>query len=162
MIRLPVLAAPPPPGVVVHPNCARCTALCCQYVSTEIDAPTTAKDFDNIRWYLMHPGVRVFVEEAGSWFLQFMSRCENLGADNLCRIYDRRPQICRDLQPTSCEFALGPGDQVYFTSVAEFERWEAERKRRQQTRRARRGQRLASRGPAAAQAGVRRGSRSQA
>ena len=161
MIRLPVLAAPPPPGVVLHPNCARCTALCCQYVSTEIDPPTTRVDFDNVRWYLMHPGVRVFVEEGGRWFLQFMSRCENLGADNLCRIYDRRPQICRDLQPTSCEFALGPGDQQYFTRPEEFERWQAERTRRQQARRARRKRPLAARGPAG-RAGARRGAASQA
>ncbi|HZL84547.1 MAG TPA: YkgJ family cysteine cluster protein [Candidatus Krumholzibacteria bacterium] len=147
MIRIPVLPLPPPPGVELHPNCARCTALCCQYVSTEIDIPTTRRDVDNVRWYLMHPGVRVYVEDTGRWFIQFMSRCQNLGDDNLCRIYETRPQICRDLQPTSCEFALGSGDLHYFTTPEEFERWQGERVRRRDTRRAAR--RTAARRPAA-------------
>ncbi len=136
MIRIPVLPEPPPPGVLIHPNCARCTALCCQYVSTEIDIPTTRRDIDNVRWYLMHPGVRVYVEDTGRWFIQFMSRCQNLGDDNLCRIYETRPQICRDLQPTNCEFALGSGDLHYFTTPAEFERWQGEKVRRRSARQA--------------------------
>ena len=145
MLRLPVLAAPPPPGVELHPNCARCTALCCNYVSTEIDVPTTRRDFDHIRWYLMHPGVRVYVEDSGQWFIQFLSRCDNLGADNLCQIYATRPQICRDLEPTECEFALGPGDQHYFTTLAEFESWAAERARQRRARSARRATARAAR-----------------
>lgn len=134
MIQLPVLPKPPPPGIEVHHNCARCTALCCNYVSTEIDPPTTARDLSNVRWYLMHPGVRLYVEEGGGWFIQFMSRCQNLGDDNLCRIYDSRPQICRDLKPTECEFALGPGDEHYFTTLEEFDRWHLERQRRRRRR----------------------------
>jgi hypothetical protein len=134
LIRLAV--APPPPGTVpVHFNCARCTALCCNYVSSEIDVPTTKRDFDTIRWYLMHPGVRVYCEESsGSWFVQFMSRCRNLQDDGLCAIYDTRPQICRDLDATLCEFALGPGDRWLFTNLEEFERWFGERERRRRAR----------------------------
>lgn len=147
MFRLPVLPKPPPAGVELHPNCARCTALCCNYVSTEIDPPTTRKDHESIRWYLMHPGVRIFVEDTGRWFLQFLSRCRHLGEDNLCQIYETRPQICRDLQPTDCEFALGPGDLHYFTNLEEFERWQAEqvRQRRQRAARRARGKREARR-----------------
>ena len=26
-------------------------------------------------------------------------RCPHLGADNLCQVYDRRPQVCRDYEP---------------------------------------------------------------
>jgi Fe-S-cluster containining protein len=124
--------------VQVHYNCARCTALCCQYVSTEIDTPTTRRDFDQIRWYLMHPGVRVYTDETDTWFVQFMSRCRFLGRDDLCQIYETRPQICRDLKPTDCEFALGPGDRQYFTCLEEFDRWLEERRRRQRERAARR------------------------
>lgn len=130
MIRL----QPASPAVEVHHNCARCTALCCNYVSTEIDVPSAKRDFDNIRWYLMHSGVRVYVDEAGCWFLQFMSRCRHLGEDNLCGIYETRPQICRDLQPAECEFAKGPGDRHYFTCLEDFEQWFAERERRRRER----------------------------
>jgi Fe-S-cluster containining protein len=135
VIRIPILHDDPD-AIPVHPNCGRCPALCCNYVSTEIDAPTTRKDFDTIRWYLMHPGVRVYCEDAsGSWFVQFQSRCRFLQPNNLCGIYATRPQICRDLDPTLCEFALGPGDRFLFTNLEEFERWAAERDRRSAARR---------------------------
>ena len=130
MIKIPILQDDPS-AIPVHPNCGRCTALCCNYVSTEIDAPKTKRDFDTIRWYLMHPGTRVYCEDStGSWFIQFMSRCKFLRDDNLCGIYETRPQICRDLDPTLCEFALGPGDRYLFGTVEEFERWLQERERR--------------------------------
>ena len=133
MIRLPILD--PSADGAVHHNCARCTALCCQYVSTEIDPPTTGRDFDNLRWYLMHPGVRVYCEDdTGSWFLQFMSTCRNLGADNRCGIYETRPQMCRDLDATVCEFALGAGDRHLFTNLEEFDHWMLEREHRRKVR----------------------------
>jgi Fe-S-cluster containining protein len=135
MKRLALIPKPPPEGVDVHPNCARCMAVCCHYVSQEIDAPTTAKDFDVFRWYLMHPGVRLYVDGNSDWFLQFESRCRFLGDDNLCTIYDKRPQICRDLSPEKCEFALGPGDQHYFTTLEEFDTWLDEKQRRRRVRR---------------------------
>lgn len=137
MIQLPILAASD--TIPVHYNCARCTAMCCNYVSTEIDEPTTKKDTDIIRWYLMHAGVRVYCEDlTGSWFVQFMGRCRFLRDDNLCAIYETRPQICRDLQPTECEFALGPGDRHLFTNLQEFDRYLQERDRMSRARRARR------------------------
>lgn len=135
MIRLPVLSTDPP-GIPVHANCARCTALCCNYVSTEIDVPTAKNDFDILRWYLMHPGVRVYCEDStGNWFIQFLSRCRFLGGDNLCTIYETRPQICRDLDADLCEFAQGPGDRHLFTTLEELDRWLLERKRVQRPRR---------------------------
>lgn len=138
MIKIPILHDDPN-AIPVHPNCGRCPALCCNYISTEIDEPTSRRNFDTIRWYLMHPGTRVYCEDAsGSWFVQFMSRCQNLRPDNLCGIYETRPQICRDLQPTLCEFALGAGDRWLFTNVEEFERWMVERERRRAERRAKR------------------------
>jgi Fe-S-cluster containining protein len=152
VIRLPVAPAPPD-AVPVHFNCARCTAMCCHYVSTEIDFPTTRREIDTIRWYLMHPGVRVYCEDrTGSWFVQFMSRCRFLRDDNLCGIYDSRPQICRDLDPRECEFALGPGDRFLFTNLEEFDRWQEERGRTKE-RRARRRNGARTRAAAGAKRG---------
>jgi Fe-S-cluster containining protein len=129
LLRIPILQDDPN-AIPVHPNCGRCPAICCHYIASEIDAPTKPKDFDILRWYLMHPGVRVFVEDnTNSWFVQFMTRCRFLRPDNRCGIYETRPQICRDLDPTQCEFALGPGDRFLFTNLEEFDRWLAERDR---------------------------------
>jgi Fe-S-cluster containining protein len=98
-------------------------------MSSEIDPPTTKSDFDTLRWYLMHPGVRLYVDEEHCWFLQFMTPCRYLEDDNRCGIYETRPQICRDLQPTECEFARGPGDRLYFTCLEDFDQWHEERER---------------------------------
>lgn len=157
MIRLPIQGAPP--AVPVHFNCGRCTAICCQYISTEIDAPTTPRDFDILRWYLMHVGVRVYCEESsGSWFVQFLTRCRFLRDDDLCGIYETRPQICRDLDATLCEFALGPGDRWLFTTLEELDSWLAERERRRSSRRA---ARRAAGGTARNGAALRRSPRSR-
>ena len=57
------------------------------YVALPIDTPDTAAEYDNIRWYLMHENIHVFVED-GDWYIAFMTRCKNLRDDNLCGIYD--------------------------------------------------------------------------
>ena len=67
--------------------CEHCTAACCRYLAIPLDEPTTARDFDDIRWYLMHEDVSVFVED-GDWYIQFQTRCKNLGADNIWPTYD--------------------------------------------------------------------------
>jgi len=86
--------------------CEHCMAACCRYIALPLDKPTTARDYDDIRWYLMHHGICVFVEE-GDWYVQFQTRCKNLGADNRCGIYESRPEICRDYEPGECDYAGG-------------------------------------------------------
>ena len=86
--------------------CEHCMAACCRYIALPLDKPTTAKDYDDLRWYLMHQGISVFVEE-GDWYIQFQTRCKNLGADNRCGIYESRPEICRAYEPGECDYAGG-------------------------------------------------------
>ena len=42
--------------------CKGCTK-CCEYIAMELDTPETLKDFENIKWYLLHNNVRVFIIE---------------------------------------------------------------------------------------------------
>ena len=86
--------------------CEHCIAACCRYIALPLDKPTSARDYDDIRWYLMHQGIIVFVEE-GDWYIQFQARCKNLGADNRCGIYESRPEICREYEPGECDYAGG-------------------------------------------------------
>ena len=86
--------------------CEHCAAACCRYIALPIDKPKSGRDYDDIRWYLMHEGVTVFVEE-GDWYVQFQTRCKNLGADNLCTIYETRPEICREYEPGECDYSVG-------------------------------------------------------
>lgn len=82
-------------GEVAEPPCHLCPAICCNYIAVEIDKPTSKSEFEQIRWYLMHEKIHVFVDE-GEWFLQVWNRCDNLQADNSCAIYETRPEICRE------------------------------------------------------------------
>ncbi len=86
--------------------CEHCAAGCCRYLAVPLDKPRSARDYDDIRWYLMHEGITVFVEE-GDWYIQYATTCRNLGADNRCTIYDRRPEICREYEPGSCDYSGG-------------------------------------------------------
>jgi uncharacterized protein len=88
-----------PPGESL---CDYCTALCCRYFALEIDKPTCRKDFDYIRWYLLHEQAAVFTEE-GAWYLLVNTPCKHLRDDNRCGIYESRPKICRDYSTLGCE-----------------------------------------------------------
>lgn len=82
-------------GTPTDPPCHACPAICCSYFSLEIDTPKCKHDFENLRWYLMHEKVHVFLD-SGKWYLQVWNRCVNLLSDNRCGVYETRPQICRD------------------------------------------------------------------
>ena len=106
--------------------CARCTALCCRYVTVELDTPEDDSDFDEIRWFLMHENIAVYIED-GSWYVQFQTRCRNLASDNRCGIYDTRPQICREHGAKGdCEFTGDIETKVLFQNSDDFEHWVSE------------------------------------
>jgi Fe-S-cluster containining protein len=86
--------------------CEHCTAECCHYLALPLDEPETRRDFDDIRWYLMHEGVIVFVED-GDWYIQVRTRCRNLRSDFKCGVYETRPTICREYKAEDCDYVGG-------------------------------------------------------
>jgi len=88
--------------------CIDCGAICCRYVSIQIDQPTTRRDFEDIRWYIAHRDVWVFVED-GDWYVCVERKCKYLAKDNTCKIYEDRPSICRAYKVEDCE-RNGQGD----------------------------------------------------
>jgi Fe-S-cluster containining protein len=92
----------------------------------EIDEPTCKRDYDNIRWYLLHRGVHVFRDHDGAWYLEFESPCEALSDETqLCTKYEHRPKICREHgeeAAAECEFHSDdePHD-LRFSDVHEYE-----------------------------------------
>jgi len=121
-------------------KCGGCTALCCSYFALEIDAPEEPADFENLRWYIIHQGVNIFVDD-GVWFLQIFRKCTWLEG-NRCGRYDDRPQICREYSDELCD-RDGAESDLTFRSIEELEayrdewvaRWEAKRARRLRARR---------------------------
>jgi Fe-S-cluster containining protein len=128
------------------PPCHLCPARCCKYFALQIDAPTTPRDHDQIRWFLVHEAVVVWVQD-GDWYLEIQNRCRHLQPDNRCGIYETRPQICRDYglpdgEDGPCEFFTQDGvHDLYFDSAEAFDAWSREQLARRERRLARRRQR---------------------
>jgi len=93
--------------------CNKCAGLCCRYFALAIDKPETRRDFEDIRWYLLHEDSTVFVE-GGEWYLQINRKCRALLPDNRCAIYDKRPPICRSYSAKKCDWH---GDEYEYDHV---------------------------------------------
>jgi Fe-S-cluster containining protein len=83
--------------------CEACVGLCCRYFAFEIAKPKTRRDFDDMRWYLLHEDCIIFVED-GDWYIQINRKCKKLRPDNFCGIYETRPQICREYTTKECDY----------------------------------------------------------
>ncbi len=88
------------PGEVL---CEYCTAKCCKYFALPIETPEDQEDFDFLRWYMVHDRASIFTDD-DQWYIMIHTTCRHLGEDNLCGIYETRPQICRDYTTENCEY----------------------------------------------------------
>ena len=103
--------------------CDKCTGLCCRYFALPIETPENREDYDDIRWYLCHEGVTVFVED-GDWYVNVKNKCRNLNEKNRCAIYTRRPKLCRDYSEEGCDFTEGEYDYtLHFTDDKQMEEY---------------------------------------
>lgn len=113
--------------------CERCVALCCRYVTVEIDKPRTKRQKDDVRWYLLHEGVTVIIEKS-RWHVKFPSKCVALQEDNSCGIYDNRPMTCRDYTTDNCdyhsEYEGWERDYIEIETLAEFDQYLESKKRK--------------------------------
>lgn len=102
--------------------CEHCTAKCCRYFALPIEEPETRKDFEYLRWYLLHERASLFTEDE-TWYLLVHTVCKHLEADNRCGIYHTRPQICREYTTDNCEYEdLWTYDR-YFESNEQIEEY---------------------------------------
>jgi Fe-S-cluster containining protein len=80
------------------------------------------KDFDFMRWFLLHEKATVFVEDE-TWYLLVHTVCKHLQPDNRCGIYLTRPEICREYSTDNCEYDDDSTYEKYFETpeqVAEY------------------------------------------
>jgi Fe-S-cluster containining protein len=113
--RLPLV--PSEPSEPTQVPCLSC-GLCCTYVAVDIDDPTTLRGATTILWYLYHEGISVYTD-GEDWMIAIDTRCRHLQDDNRCRIYETRPQICREFDETGCEVNADDLGTT-FTTVGEF------------------------------------------
>lgn len=83
--------------------CSFCAAKCCRYFALPIDKPDDWRQFDFMRWFLLHQYASVFVDN-NDWYLLVHTPCKHLNAAHLCGIYETRPQICREYTTERCEY----------------------------------------------------------
>jgi Fe-S-cluster containining protein len=104
--------------------CDECSGLCCRYFALPIETPEDKGDYDDIRWFLCHKGITVFVED-GDWYISIKNRCRHLTEeDHRCKIYDKRPRICRQYSHSSCDYIEGEYDhELYFANDKQMEKY---------------------------------------
>jgi Fe-S-cluster containining protein len=102
--------------------CEYCTAKCCRYFALPIDTPETFKEFEYIRWYLLHDRATVFKED-DDWYLLVHTVCEHLQPDNRCGIYDTRPPICREYAIKNCEYEDDWTYEFYIETAQQVEEY---------------------------------------
>jgi Fe-S-cluster containining protein len=86
--------------------CEHCTAVCCSYIALPIDKPDKKAEYEDLRWFLIHERVSVFIEE-GDWYIAFQTPCRHLQPDHRCGIYETRPRICRKYSTENCDYHSG-------------------------------------------------------
>lgn len=104
-------------------TCENCDGKCCKYVVIEIDEPESLEDFEDIKWYVCHKNVNVYIDEEGQWHVEFITPCEFLGEKNKCMIYEKRPQICREYDHDECTFHNDYEEQYSFKTLEDLEKY---------------------------------------
>ncbi len=105
--------------------CVTCGAKCCQYFCFQIDTPETVEQYEDIRWFLLHEGVSVHIDE-GDWYMSVMKPCYRL-QDGRCTIYEDRPLICRKYSTDNCDYTAGDyGYEKEFRTPEEIEAYARE------------------------------------
>ena len=126
-------AEPPKPDAAKGGPCHLCNASCCRYFALQLDTPEDKDDYDHIRWYLMHEGIAVWVDD-GDWYLEVRTPCRHLQGDNTCGIYQTRPQICRDYGlpgDDPCEYFTQDLEyDLFFANDADLETWLEKKKKK--------------------------------
>ncbi|MES9903581.1 MAG: YkgJ family cysteine cluster protein [Sedimenticola sp.] len=104
-------------------KCSRCPGTrCCTYMTEALGpAPRSKSDFDHLLWQISHEGVEIYKDE-GDWYLMIQGRCQHIGPNGACAIYEDRPQICRDYENEWCEMdaPAEEGFQLHFRNYQEL------------------------------------------
>ena len=104
-------------------TCDGCDGKCCKYVVIEIDVPESLEDFENIKWYVAHKNLVVFVGDDGTWNLEIITTCKHLDEKNRCSIYETRPKICREYSEDDCPFHNEYVETQRFESIKDVEEY---------------------------------------
>ena len=106
-------------------KCSFCKqSICCTYITMQLDAPRSMRDFDHLLWQTAHEAVQIYKDEDG-WFLLVNNKCRHLQTDGGCGVYETRPIVCREHDNDFCEYdepAEG-GFELFFDGYNSLEKY---------------------------------------
>lgn len=102
-------------------NCEECGGECCKKIAVEIDKPKTKKDFLDIKWYLAHKDINVYIDNENTWLVQFNSKCKFL-KNRKCEIYKDRFPVCKNANLEECEVNSNEV-KTLFKNIEEYEEY---------------------------------------
>jgi len=121
---------PKAPDAAGRGDCRVCRGRCCTYVVVQIPRPRSKVELDEVRWWLAHRNVEVYIADR-QWHVQFYTPCRHLTGGGRCRIYPRRYNVCRDHDAEDCEMSGSAyPDDASFRSPEEFDAYLAARRKR--------------------------------
>lgn len=122
--------------------CIDCPATCCKDLAVQIGKPENRAEIDDLKWQLHFNTVRVYVKNR-RWYQLVEGKCIYLDENDLCTIYDRRPERCRRHTPPHCEeFADEHYWDILFETPEELEAYFEEERERRKRRRKRAARKL--------------------
>lgn len=103
-------------------TCDKCRGECCRKIAFHIGPVYTKEDYEDMKWYLYHEGVIVYIDNEGDWLAQVPVKCSKLDEKGRCTIYDKRPPICRQSKVEECEMNSDEMS-VIFNTVEDLEKY---------------------------------------
>lgn len=104
----------------IEEKCILCNG-CCNYITIPIDPPTN-ENFDLYKWYLYHKNIEMYLDHDNQWHLLIKTPCENLETDGTCKIYEKRPNICKEYDPNNCS-RTGKDYQILIKKAKQLENY---------------------------------------
>lgn len=111
-------------------DCFKCDGCCCKYISLTLGTPKET-DLETLKWILAHKNTFAYVEtNSHILMLEFKTPCKYQDPEtNLCKIYERRSQICKSYKEKGCEvnpWALDKHFKRQFSTPEDVEKYEKE------------------------------------
>jgi Fe-S-cluster containining protein len=103
-------------------SCEECKGECCRSFAIQIPRPEEFEDFDDIRWYFYHKPAFVYIDSEDDWIVEIPVKCSNLDDDGKCRIYDKKPSVCKSLDPETCSVNVNDVKEK-FCSDSDYKKW---------------------------------------
>jgi hypothetical protein len=85
-----------------QPVCIACPAICCHDLAIEIHRPKNKHEIENYKWYMHYDTVFICIRNH-RWYLAVKGRCIYLDDNDMCTVYNDRPEKCREHNPPECE-----------------------------------------------------------